>query len=285
MQTDIAFMQFEPQHVAGAVALSRAAGWPHRAEDWQMVLELSNGIVALANGRVVATALATRFGRAATTGMIIVDETMRGRGLGRKIMEATMQKMEPEEWRLIATADGLPLYHKLGFETCGEIIQFQGTARARKMSEDTASLSSNGLSLSWADIDDLATLTRLDCVASGMTRTTLIHALLQNGRILCLKRAGDIHAWAAIRPFGRGKVAGPIIARDITDTHHLLAKLVADHNGQFLRIDTAAQTGLAGWLSAHGLEQAGSGIAMRRGTSSFQVQSHHTYALASQALG
>ena len=70
--------------------LSRQAGWPHRLEDWQMALALSGGIVALdADGRVVGTVLVTPFrADCATINMVIVDEAMRGRGLGRKLMDA-----------------------------------------------------------------------------------------------------------------------------------------------------------------------------------------------------
>ena len=62
MTQTLTFVPFAPDHLPGALHLSRAAGWPHRAEDWALVLSLSQGLVALEGQRVVATALVTPFG-------------------------------------------------------------------------------------------------------------------------------------------------------------------------------------------------------------------------------
>ena len=62
--------------------------------------------------------------------MIIVDAALRGRGLGRAVMEQIIDLAGPREMRLVATTDGLPLYEKLGFKADGRISQHQGQARA-----------------------------------------------------------------------------------------------------------------------------------------------------------
>ena len=57
MQTSqIDLAAFGPEHLEASVKLSRQAGWPHRLEDWRMALALSQGVVALEAGRVVAAA-------------------------------------------------------------------------------------------------------------------------------------------------------------------------------------------------------------------------------------
>ena len=117
---------FDPTHLAGALRLSRAASWPHRMEDWALLLSLSKGSVILDGETVLATALVTPMGPVATANMIIVDAARRGAGLGRRVMEAAMARIAPQEWRLVATRDGLPLYERMGFEACGDILQFQG---------------------------------------------------------------------------------------------------------------------------------------------------------------
>ncbi|TIU60503.1 MAG: GNAT family N-acetyltransferase, partial [Mesorhizobium sp.] len=40
-QGEIELQAFGPDHIEGAVALSRQENWPHRAQDWQMALQLS----------------------------------------------------------------------------------------------------------------------------------------------------------------------------------------------------------------------------------------------------
>ena len=86
-QTNITFAPFTQDHLADGLRMSQAVQWPHRAEDWALTLSVSEGVVAIADGQVVGTALCSGFGAVATMNMIIVDAAMRGRGLGRALME------------------------------------------------------------------------------------------------------------------------------------------------------------------------------------------------------
>ena len=130
MQTSqIDLVAFGPEHLEAAVQLSRQAGWPHRLEDWQMAFILSKGAVAIEGGRVVGTVLTTSYeADCAAINMVIVDEAMRGRGLGRKLMDAALEIAGSRPLRLVATEQGLPLYEKLGFQKTGAIRQHQGVA-------------------------------------------------------------------------------------------------------------------------------------------------------------
>lgn len=93
-----------------------------------MIWSLSEGQVALEGGRVVGTAFMTPFGRTcATLNTIIVDEAMRGRGLGRRLTTTALEQAGDRECRLTATADGLPLYEMLGFVATHDVRQHQGT--------------------------------------------------------------------------------------------------------------------------------------------------------------
>jgi GNAT superfamily N-acetyltransferase len=78
-----------------AVELSRDHGWPHREEDWSLLLDLGEGLVAELDGRVQGTIMAWRFGvDMATLGLVIVDKALQGRGMGRKMMEAMLNRLE-----------------------------------------------------------------------------------------------------------------------------------------------------------------------------------------------
>ncbi len=53
MQNQIDLVPFGPEHLSGAMALSRAENWPHRPEDWMMLQRLSTGVTAVdAHGRI-----------------------------------------------------------------------------------------------------------------------------------------------------------------------------------------------------------------------------------------
>jgi GNAT superfamily N-acetyltransferase len=267
---------FETTHLEGALKLSRAVSWPHRMEDWALLLSLSQGAVILDGEAVLATALVTPMGPVATANMIIVDAARRGTGLGRRVVEAAMARISPPEWRLTATQDGLPLYERMGFEACGEILQHQGIAKP---------LAGNLPMPPLAGEADLAALTALDRAATGMERPNLFAALLAGGRIVVQREEGRVVAFAAQRRFGRGEVIGPVVARDLAEAQALIEPLIAACAGQFVRIDMDEDCGLASWVAARGLTLVGGGVKMRRGTIVEPTGPQKRFALAAQSLG
>ncbi|WP_330447837.1 GNAT family N-acetyltransferase (plasmid) [Paracoccus marcusii] len=91
--------------------------------------------------------------------MIIVGEALRGRGLGRRLVEGLMAEADIPEYRLIATEAGLPLYRKLGFLETGRIRQHQGQVTPLPTAP-----------VDWASAADHAALCALDRQATGMDR-------------------------------------------------------------------------------------------------------------------
>lgn len=278
MTTDtISLAPLGPQHLDSAIRLSRAAAWPHRYEDWQMSLALSQGIAALDDdGAVVGTVMLTPFrGDAAAINMVIVDEAMRGRGLGRRLMEAALDLAGTRPLRLVATREGLPLYEKLGFRETGIIAQHQGVVK--KVAAPAG--------IRPATPADIPAIVDLDRAASGADREGLIAYLVNVGGFAVLARAGRISGFAATRAFGRGEVIGPVVAEDAADARDLIAHALATREGAFVRIDIGPESGLADWLAGHGLTHAGGGVAMQRPIMSFPAAPVRAFALASQAYG
>lgn len=280
MTDTLTFAPFAPAHLEGALRLSQEAGWPHRMEDWRLVQRISRGVVVLDGPKVVGTALATPFGTVAMANMIIVDAAMRGRGLGRRLMDRMMAGVDVPEWRLVATEDGLPLYEKLGFAATGQILQHQGVIGTCAMLEGVAA----------AEPADLPAILALDRQATGADRTGLLALLMAEGEIAVIRDTSGLSGFAALRDFGRGAVVGPVIARDAQQAKRLLSFFFARRAGGFLRVDTTAAAGLAPWLTAQGLAPVGGGIAMQRGGASAPSPaaaspSATVFALAAQALG
>jgi GNAT superfamily N-acetyltransferase len=278
MQNQIDLVAFGPEHIDGAVALSRAESWPHRREDWMLAQQLSSGVAALdADNRLTGTTLVTPYGDdCATINMVIVDKSMRGLGLGRKLMERAFTLAGDRPLRLVATKEGLPLYEKLGFVQTGHIRQHQGEVHALEKPEGIEEMQSG----------DLEALKALDREAYGADRSALIDALVERGNIAVVRKGAAIEAWAAIRAFGRGEVIGPVIAPDAKTACALIAWHASSRTGAFLRVDTGSETGIAPWLSEIGLAHVGGGIAMRRPAKEDAEQARRkVYALANQALG
>lgn len=276
--SQIDIVAFGPEHIEGAVALSRAEGWPHRQADWMLVQELSTGVAAVdAEGRVTGTTLLTPYGEdCATINMVIVDKSMRGLGLGRKLMERAVALAEGRPLRLVATDEGLPLYEKLGFVANGQITQHQGAVHPIARPDGVEDMQP----------DDLDSLKALDREAYGADRSALIDALAKHGKIAVVRKGHAIEAWAAIRAFGRGEVIGPVIAPDAKTACALIAYHASSRPGAFLRVDTGSETGIAPWLTEIGLAHAGGGTTMRRPAKEDAEQARRkVYALANQALG
>lgn len=160
---------------------------------------------------------------------------MRGRGLGRQLMGAAMDAAENRECRLVATADGLPLYEKLGFAACGEVLQHQGIPAATDRPEG----------VTWAEAIDPAELAALDAQAFGADRTALFTVLAERARFALVRDQGVIKGFAALRAFGRGEVIGPVVAENAEIAKELIAFVFSERPGAFLRVDTTADTGLA----------------------------------------
>ncbi len=269
-QTNITFAPFTQDHLADGLRMSQAVQWPHRAEDWALTLSVSDGVVAIADGQVVGTAMCSSFGAVATMNMIIVDAAMRGRGLGRALMEQVIALGGARELRLVATADGLPLYEKLGFQATGRILQHQGIARA----------TTPELPVTTGTADDIARLAQMDTAASGLSRATLLGTIAAGGEVLVLQ-----DGFALVRSFGRGKVVGPIVAKEAATARALMAEAANRCAGQFLRVDLVEDSGLADHAVDLGLDHAGGGIAMRCCAQPTAPTDFNTYALVSQALG
>ena len=279
ISSTISLSAFRPEHLEGALRLSRQAGWPHRLEDWQMALDLSAGFVAMeANAStVLGTVLMTPYKRdVATINMVIVDEAARGRGLGRQLMEAVIALAGSRTLRLIATNEGLPLYRKLGFCRAGTIVQHQGqvlhVAPPAKVRP--------------AESRDIFGILELDRSAYGADRRDLLRTLAKVGQLAVLCNGQGLTGFAALRRFGRGEVIGPVVAANADDGKALLAYFMSEREGRFVRVDTAESSQLGAWLADRGLVRVDEGIAMQRPVVARSTCAPFTpFALASQAFG
>lgn len=278
--SQIDLVAFDPAHLPGALTLSQQASWPHRLEDWRLALALSRGIVALdPDGGVVGTAIMTPYGDThATINMVIVDTGHRGRGLGRRLMDAVLRLAGDRVIRLIATQDGVPLYEKLGFMATGRVAQHQGVPTLATAWPTDPRITS---------ATPLCELLPLDRQAFGADRSRLFTHLFELGQFHTLAADGSVLGFAGRRAFGRGQVIGPVVAATPDDARNLIGPHLSANPGAFLRVDTFEETGLSPWLQSIGLARVGGGIAMQRGgaPSGASAQPARTFALANQAFG
>ncbi|MEH3048655.1 GNAT family N-acetyltransferase [Sphingomonas adhaesiva] len=290
MATDIRVMatlrRMTPADLPTAHDLSREAKWPHRIEDWEMMLALGDGQVAVIDDTVVGTALTWRFGadtdpaKAATIGMVIVSPAAQGMGIGRRLMEALLGEVAGRSVMLNATEEGLPLYRKLGFVETGAIVQHQGAAFAVPVAELIPGERVRPLGAK--DDDTLHALAR---AATGMDRSALLDAIVPGAQGVMLTRENEPVGFALFRRFGRGYLVGPVVAPDAGGAKALISHWLGSNAGAFCRLDVPEDSDISEWLEELGLPQVGRVVTMVHGPVPVTDPTTRLFSLTTQALG
>lgn len=134
MRSTIVVRRLSAADVSFGLALSTAANWNQLEADWRRVvtLEPHGCFVASLDGRDVGTVSAVVFDSVAWIGLMLVDPSVRRRGVGRAIMEHALAWLEQRQVatvRLDATPLGQPLYEQLGFTVDYLLDRFAGAPR------------------------------------------------------------------------------------------------------------------------------------------------------------
>lgn len=264
-----------------AHALSVQLKWPHRLDDWAMVLRLSDGFVALDGERLIGTAFTCPQGDFATIGLVIVSDDYQGQGIGRQLMEQALDACQKRTPVLNATLAGAPLYVSQGFVEFGRIQQHQGLAQAPA----PAPLAEGETGRPLRDADKARVL-ELANAGTGMDREAVLSDLFDViEHAVVIERDGQVRAFAMLRPYGRGRGVGPVVAENLEQAQHLIATLLAQVPDTFVRIDIPADSGLSDWLETAGLKQVDTVALMARGTPPQSADGIRQFAVVTQAIG
>lgn len=119
-----------PSEAEVAIALALAQGWRNRRRFYDFVFRISTcqPIVAVVEGRVVGTGLATVQGPVGWLGAIAVDAGFRRRGIGQAITNDLCRRLRAAgctTLSLEATDDGRPMYERMGFRLAATYHQLQ----------------------------------------------------------------------------------------------------------------------------------------------------------------
>jgi len=267
--------------VRAAHALSVQLKWPHRLEDWAMLQRVAHGFVVEDQGRLIGTAFTCPQGDYATIGLVIVDGDYQGQGIGRKLMELAIEACGSRTPILNATLAGAPLYASQGFVDFGHIQQHQGQALPPTPEPLAAGEQCRSLSVA-----DHAALIRLANAGSGLDRKAILDDLFEVvEQAVGIEREGRLCAFALLRPFGRGRCIGPVVAQNPGQARHLIAVLLAEVPDAFVRIDIPSDCGLAPWLEEAGLKPVDTVAQMARGTPPQAGAAVQQFALVTQAIG
>ena len=128
--------ELTPDGLDNACALSAAAGWNQRIDDWRLLLALAprGCFAAWSRDQVVGTAIGIDYGGFGWIAMMLVHPAHRSRGLGRRLLEAAVDAIPSDRLiRLDATPLGRPLYQSYGFVDEARLTRFVAPAIAGRV--------------------------------------------------------------------------------------------------------------------------------------------------------
>lgn len=243
--------------------LKQQAGWNQVEADWKRLLDLQPDGCFLAelDGRPAGTVTTCRFGRVAWVAMMLVDESLRGRGIGRSLMRHALDDLDSKGARTIrldATPLGRPLYESLGFTAESILTRYHGVLPPADQPPDLP-VPPNG--------KIVAEIAELDRQVSGTDRGRLIGRLFEEhpDSLRVVIESATLGGYLLARPGSRATRIGPCIA-----TKHAGPLLLADARRRYaaetITMDIPAENGPASATAASwGLTITGQLTRMGRG--------------------
>lgn len=276
------YRPLQDHELSQAHALSAALQWPNRLEDWRFGWRLGIGEAAWRGTEMVGVALRWHYGGAVALGHIIVSPAHQGYRIGSTLVSRALAQADAPAALLHATPAGAGVYARLGFGVVGQLQQHQGVVPTDLPAGQPLPLHEVLRPLT---AQDRAWAITQDTAATGMRRDALIGTLVDQAPGVVLMRDGARVGYSVVRRAGFGWVVGPIIGPDLQAAQALARYWLARHAGKFLRVDTAADSGLGPWLIRHGLPRIDLATIMARGPLPVRDPRCRAYALVSQALG
>lgn len=203
---------FTADDVSVGMRLKTQAGWNQLPADWERMLALQPDgcFVAVEQGMPVGTVMTCVFGGVGWIAMMLVDEKLRGRGIGRSLMERALAFLEGQNVRSVrldATPLGQTLYEKLGFAPQYALARYAGIPQSSMPPDEIASV------IPAATVHHEA-IFALDRAVTKTDRRKLISRLLAEHPGFVAARGADLAGFLLWRPGSQAAQIGPCIAAD-----------------------------------------------------------------------
>jgi predicted N-acetyltransferase YhbS len=197
--------RLDERDIDAAIALTNLENWGYTRADFLRLLALSpqGCFVAETSGRVVGVLTTTSYGGLAFLGAVIVSPELRGKGVGKAMMETTLDHLRStgvRTVRLNAYLNAIPFYERLGFQREYEVVRWTGsttTGRSRGVRP--------------VRLEDLDGLARFDMTYFGANRRPLLDLLAEEvpSTFLIGEHRGSIRGFLIGNPGGDSCEIGP----------------------------------------------------------------------------
>ncbi len=226
---DVRVKRLTAEDIPAAMELKDPLGWNQTPADWARFLAMSpsGALKAVAGGELVGTAVTFLFQRLALVAMLLVRPDLRGLGVGTALMRRCLEIAREggaEAIQLDATADGVPLYHRLGFRGDTMIGTVSGRPAPAEPVRPALELRDPRVEVRSARLADLPAVLELDRDAVGVDRQSMLEPLLaeQPECGFVALREGKPLGYLLHRQGHHSTQVGPLIARAPVAAHQLL---------------------------------------------------------------
>ena len=208
--------------------LKNALGWNQTVADWKRFIYLAGegSFKVILEDRLAATCFLFIRDHIAWLAMLIVKEEYKRRGIGRALMEKSLECCKERGITLIkldGTQEAYPLYRGFGFLDEGEVGMFKG----RIGSLNNVRPHAPGLKLKQVHVKDLQGIVSIDTEAFGVSRAAMIERLLldypERGFIAGEK---EISGYILFKPGHHSYQIGPLIASSRKEAEVLLEAVI-----------------------------------------------------------
>jgi GNAT superfamily N-acetyltransferase len=243
--------------------LRSQAGFNQTEADWRRFLDLEPDgcFVAELEGEPVGTVTNCVFGSIGWIAMLLVDQRVRGRGIGTRLMEHALAYLDGRgacTARLDATPRGRPIYEKLGFVAEYELTRLEGVAAGGGSHDRVAALPP----------DRLDAVIALDRRVTGTDRGRLIERLVgeRPEATWIFTRGDEIAGYLTVRAGSNATQIGPGVALSDEAGRALGEAAIGHCAGQPIFVDIPNDnTPAMRWAELHGLVVQRGFTRMRRG--------------------
>lgn len=240
----IALRPMTMNDLALGMRLKQQAGWNQLEVDWQRLLDLQPDgcFVAEWDGVPAGTVVTCLFGPVAWVAMVLVDESLRGRGIGRALMGHALEFLDSrriESVRLDATSLGQPLYETLGFVPQFSVVRFAGQPVSIVGGAECATV--------FPDESQLADVIALDRRITHTERGRLLRRFFAESpaSVQVVAGAEGVTGYLTSRPGSRAIQVGPGVALDDTAGEQLLCDVLRRNACQPVFVDIPEQNSAA----------------------------------------
>jgi len=272
VDTHLTLRELVYDDLAACLKLAADRDWPAEERKWGLLLDQGTGYGLFDDaGGLVGTTVVTRFsGEHAALSMVLVATSHGGRGLGTRLVEHALENAGCPVVSLHATAQGRPLYEKLGFRSVARLTTYSGSFAAGELSGTTRA----------ALRADLPAVVLKDAVVFGANRGELWKDYFRLTDQVRLDGAGGFAAtWRSVD----GLAVGPVVADTVDEAKTLISDLAVGADGD-LRVD-AYQDELGSWLERKGMVERSSVDLMVLGAADVPGDRARLHVPLMQALG